>query len=201
MRIKKAEFFRFADSCADFPSEFYPEIVLAGRSNVGKSSFINALTGQKRLARISGTPGKTRAVHFYLINESFCFVDLPGYGYARVSKKMKEKWANLLEHYFTERKTLFMVIQIVDLRHEPSREDQQMAVWIRHFALPFITVATKADKVPRGKREKQRRIIAAALDLSPDELIIFSAETKEGKEETLQVIFRSLKEAGFSVQA
>jgi GTP-binding protein len=196
MKIKKAEFFRFANSCADFPPEFYPEIALAGRSNVGKSSFINALTGQKNLARISGTPGKTRAVHFYLINESFCFVDLPGYGYARVSKEMKEKWALLLEHFFATRKTLFMVIQMVDLRHEPTKEDKQMAVWIRHFAFPFVTVATKADKVPRGKREKQKKIIAAALDLPPDEVIIFSAETKEGKEEVGQIISRKLEEAG-----
>jgi GTP-binding protein len=142
------------------------------------------------------TPGKTRAVHFYLINESFCFVDLPGYGYARVSKEMKEKWALLLEHFFATRKTLFMVIQMVDLRHEPTKEDKQMAVWIRHFAFPFVTVATKADKVPRGKREKQKKIIAAALDLPPDEVIIFSAETKEGKEEVGQIISRKLEEAG-----
>ncbi len=201
MKIKKAEFYRFANSRADFPPEYYPEIALAGRSNIGKSSFINTLTGKKNLARISGTPGKTRAMHFYLINESFCFVDLPGYGYARVSKEMKEKWALLLEHYFATRKTLSMIIQLVDLRHEPTGEDKQMAGWIRHYSFPLITVATKADKVPRGKRLKQKKIIAAALGLPPGEVIIFSAETKEGREEVAQLLSRSLKEAGFSPQA
>ena len=198
MKIKKAEFFRFANTLDDFPPEYYPEIALAGRFNVGKSSFINTLTGQKKLARISGTPGKTRAVHFYLIDESFCFVDLPGYGYARVSKEMKKKWALLLEHYFTGRKTLFMIIQLVDLRHEPTKDDQQMADWIRHFAFPHITVATKADKVPRGKRQKYRKNIAASLGLSSDEVFIFSAETKEGREEVAQIISRCLQEADFS---
>ncbi|NLX92197.1 MAG: YihA family ribosome biogenesis GTP-binding protein [Firmicutes bacterium] len=192
MKIKKAEFFKFANSKEDFPAEYYPEIALAGRSNVGKSSFINALTGQKNLARTSSTPGKTRAVHFYLINESFCLVDLPGYGYARVSKEMKEKWALLLEHFFASRKTLAMIVQIVDLRHEPTTGDKQMADWIRHFCFPRLVVATKADKVPRGKRQGNRKIIASALDLPPEEVIIFSAHTKEGKDDVLKAIARGL---------
>ena len=192
MKIKRAEFFKFANSEHDFPPEHYPEIALAGRSNVGKSSFINALTGQKNLARTSGTPGKTRAIHFYLINEAFCFVDLPGYGYARVSREMKEKWASLLELFFAVRKTLVGIIQLVDLRHEPTKEDKQMADWIRHFSFSHLVVATKADKVPRGKRQKQRQIIASALEVDPGALLIFSAETKEGKEEVLKAISRSL---------
>ncbi len=201
MKIKRAEFYKFADCRNDFPPEQYPEIALAGRSNVGKSSFINALAGQKSLARTSGTPGKTRAVHFYLINETFCFVDLPGYGYARVSKKMKEKWASLLEEFFAARKTLVMIIQIVDLRHEPTKEDKQMAAWIRHYSFPHMLVATKADKVPRGKRQKQRRIIAAALELPPDDLIIFSADTKEGRDDVLKAVDRCLDEVSLSIQA
>lgn len=199
MKIKKAEFFKFANSEEDFPAEYYPEIALAGRSNVGKSSFINALTGQKNLARTSNTPGKTRAVHFYLINESFCLVDLPGYGYARVSKEMKEKWALLLEHFFAARKTLLMIIQIVDLRHEPTTGDKQMADYICHFGFPRLVIATKADKVPRGKRQSHRNRIAAALDLPPDEVIIFSADTKEGKDDVLKAIACSLAKDSFSI--
>lgn len=201
MKIQRAEFYKFADCRDDFPPEHYPEIALAGRSNVGKSSFINALAGQKNLARTSGTPGKTRAIHFYLINKAFCFVDLPGYGYARVSKKMKDKWASLLEEFFATRKTLVMIIQLVDLRHEPTKEDKQMAAWIRHYSFPYMLVATKADKVPRGKREKQRRIIAATLELPPDNLILFSAGTREGRDDVLKAVSRCLEKERLSIQS
>ncbi len=200
MKIKKAEFFKFANSQDDFPPEHYPEIALAGRSNVGKSSFINALTGQKNLARTSGTPGKTRAIHFYLINETFCFVDLPGYGYARVSREMKEKWSSLLDIFFATRKTLVLIIQMVDLRHEPTKEDKQMAAWIRHYSFAHLVVATKADKVPRGKRQKQQRMIAEALELPPEALIIFSAETREGRDNLLKAISPSLTNESFPRQ-
>jgi len=193
MKIKKAEFFNIYSSEAAFPPEHYPEIALAGRSNVGKSSFLNVLTDQKKLARTSGTPGKTRAIHFYLINESFFIVDLPGYGYAQVSKTMKEKWAALLESYFTGRKSLVTIIQLVDIRHEPSKDDKQMAEWIRHFSIPSLVVATKADKIPRGKREKHRRMIASALELPPEDLLIFSAVTGEGKDWVLKSMARILE--------
>ena len=188
MKIKTAEFLTIAGSMETLPPERYPEIALAGRSNVGKSSFLNTLAGRKNLAKTSGTPGKTRAIHYYLINGLFYFVDLPGYGYAQVSKAMKDKWAVLLEQFFTTRETLTMIIQLVDLRHEPSKEDIQMAEWIRHFAFPHIIVATKADKIPRGRRQKNRQTIAAALDAAPAAPICFSAITGEGKDEVLQTI-------------
>ena len=192
MKIKTAEFLTIAGSMETLPPARYPEIALVGRSNVGKSSFLNTLAGRKNLARTSGTPGKTRAIHYYFINESFYFVDLPGYGYAQVSKTMKDQWAALLEQFFNERKTLSLIIQLVDLRHEPSKEDVQMAEWIRHFSFPHVVVATKADKIPRGKRQKQKQIIAAALNIPPEAPIPFSSQTTEGKDEVLQTIEKAV---------
>jgi GTP-binding protein len=192
MKVKKAEFSKFANHPSDFPSDGYPEIALVGRSNVGKSSLINTILGRKSLARTSNTPGKTRAVHFYLINDSFYLVDLPGYGYAKVSRQMQQEWAALLEKYLSGRSSLILIIQVVDLRHEPSRLDQQMADWIHHFSLPALLVATKADKIPRGKREKQRDMVAATLKADPQDTILFSAVTKEGRDELHRALIHVL---------
>ncbi|RJX27055.1 MAG: YihA family ribosome biogenesis GTP-binding protein [Dethiobacter sp.] len=195
MKVKKAELLKLACSKNDFPPERFPEIALAGRSNVGKSSLINTLVERRNLARTSNTPGKTRAVHFYFVNDSWFLVDLPGYGYARVSHQQQKEWGSLIEDFLVNRKTIIMVILLVDLRHEPSEQDQQMAAWLRHFSLPAVVVATKADKVPRGKREKQRQLVARALEVAPEEVLLFSSGTREGREELCRIIEKKLEEA------
>jgi|LSQX01.1.fsa_nt_gb GTP-binding protein len=188
MKVKKTQLLKLARNKIDFPPERFPEIVLAGRSNVGKSSLINTLVRRKNLARTSNTPGKTRAIHFYFINESWFFVDLPGYGYARVSRQMKKEWGSLIEDFLVNRKTIIMVILLVDLRHEPSEQDQQMAAWLRHYSLPAVVVATKADKVTRGKRQKQRQLVARTLEVAPEEVFLFSSQTGEGRDELYRII-------------
>jgi GTP-binding protein len=188
MKLKKAEFLKLAYSKEDFPPPVYPEIVLAGRSNVGKSSVINTLLSRRNLARTSNTPGKTRAVHFYFIDDSFYFVDLPGYGYAKVSKQVLKDWGSLIEEFLSGRKNLIMVILVVDIRHEPSEEDKQMANWLRHFFFKIIIVATKIDKLSRGNREKQREVLASSLGIETNHIILFSSKTKEGRDELLHII-------------
>ncbi len=185
MEIKKAEFLGFANREKEIPAAEYPEIALAGRSNVGKSSLINVLVQRKNFARTSNTPGKTRGLFFYLINDSFCLVDFPGYGYAKVSYKLKKHWAGFIEKFLVDRETLFMFIHVVDIRHPPSKDDQQMMDWFRHFDYPVLTVATKADKISRGKRDKHLRVISEGLDISTGEIILFSAQTGEGRKELL----------------
>ncbi|MDO9536392.1 MAG: ribosome biogenesis GTP-binding protein YihA/YsxC [Bacillota bacterium] len=192
MKLKKAEFLKLAYAKEDFPPQVYPEIVLAGRSNVGKSSIINTLLSRRNLARTSNTPGKTRAVHFYFINDSFYFVDLPGYGYAKVSKQLLKDWGSLIEEFLSDRKNLIMVILVVDIRHEPSEEDRQMAEWLRHFFFKIIIVASKVDKLTRGNREKQREVIASSLRIEPEDIILFSSKTKEGRDELLRIIDNEL---------
>jgi len=193
MKLKKAEFLKLAYSKEDFPPEVYPEIALAGRSNVGKSSIINTLLNRRNLARTSNTPGKTRAVHFYFINDSFYFIDLPGYGYAKVSKQLLKDWGSLIEEFLSGRKNLLMVILAVDIRHEPSDEDKQMAEWLKHFFFNIIVVATKADKITRGKKEQQRDLIAQLLGIEPHNIILFSSKTKEGRDELLRLIDHELQ--------
>jgi GTP-binding protein len=192
MKVKKAELLKLASRKNDFPPERYPEVVLAGRSNVGKSSLINTLVERRNLARTSNTPGKTRAVHFYLIDDSWFLVDLPGYGYARVSRQKQKEWGSLIEDFLLNRKTIIMVILVIDLRHEPSEQDQQMAAWLRHFSLPAVVVATKADKIPRGKREKQRQLVARTLGVAPEEVLLFSSGTREGRDELYRIIEQKL---------
>ena len=192
MKIKKAELVKSAGCKKDFPPERFPEVVLAGRSNVGKSSLINTLAARRSLAKTSNTPGKTRSVNFYLIDDSWFLVDLPGYGYARVSRQVQKKWGSLIEDYLAGRKTIIMVIHVVDLRHEPSEQDRQMAAWLRHAAFPAVVVATKADKISRGKRAKQREVVARALDLAPGEVLLFSSQTGEGRDDLYRIIEQKL---------
>lgn len=193
MKIKKAEFLRSASNQNEFPPTLYPEFVLVGRSNVGKSSLINNLVGQKKLAATSNTPGKTRALYFYLVNNQFSFVDLPGYGYAKVSRRLISQWAPLIQEYLSSRENLVLIIQVVDLRHLPSREDKQMADFIHHFSFPSLVVATKADKVPRGKRMKHKEAIARELQVAPEGVFLFSAQTGEGRDMLWKEIQSSLE--------
>ncbi len=192
MKIKKAEFLKLASQSEDFLPGHYPEIVLAGRSNVGKSSLLNTLAGQRNLARTSNTPGKTRAVHFYLFNEAFCLVDLPGYGYARVSRSEKLKWGPLVESFMLDRPSIKMVLHVLDIRHAPSEEDRQMSAWLFHLAIPTLVVATKLDKIPRGKREGQRILLARTLQKEPAEILLFSAKTREGRDKLCRALQETL---------
>ncbi|MFG6148356.1 ribosome biogenesis GTP-binding protein YihA/YsxC [Halobacillus sp. B23F22_1] len=183
MKVNQAEIIISAASKKQYPSEPIPEIALAGRSNVGKSSFINKMIQRKNLARTSSKPGKTQTLNFYLINEKFHFVDVPGYGYAKVSKKERAKWGKMMEEYFAERDQLRATALVIDIRHKPTEDDCMMYDYIKHFDLPVMVIATKLDKIKKGQRNKQLQLIATTLEMEEeDQLIPFSSETGEGKE-------------------
>ena len=166
-----------------YPEDGLPEFALAGRSNVGKSSFINKMIGRKSMARISAKPGKTQTLNFYKIEDKLFYVDVPGYGYAKVAKTEREAWGKMIERYITDREPLKAVIQIVDLRHPPSRDDIAMYDFMKHFEIPCIIIATKADKIPKGKWDKHKKIVRDTLDMDKnDPLIVFSSETGLGKD-------------------
>lgn len=183
MKVTNAEITISAVSQKQYPGGFLPEIALAGRSNVGKSSFINKLIQRKNLARTSSKPGKTQTLNFYKINELFYFVDVPGYGYAQVSKKEREKWGQMLEEYFQTRETLKAVLLITDIRHEPTKDDVQMYDYLKYFKLDVIVIATKADKIPKGKKEQYLKRTRKVLQMDQtDPVIAFSSQSGEGKE-------------------
>lgn len=175
-----------------YPQDEIPEVALAGRSNVGKSSFINTLLNRKNLARTSGKPGKTQLLNFFNIDDKLRLVDVPGYGYARVSKKEREKWGRMIEEYLTSRENLKAVVSLVDFRHEPSADDVQMYEFLKYYEIPVILVATKADKIPRGKWNKHESIIKKKLDFYPaDTFIVFSSVTREGLEKSWDAILEN----------
>ena len=179
-----------ATNKSHYPQDDIPEVALAGRSNVGKSSFINTMLNRKNLARTSGKPGKTQLLNFFNIDDKLRFVDVPGYGYARVSKKEREKWGKMIEEYLTTRDNLRAVVSLVDLRHEPSADDVQMYEFLKYYEIPVILVATKADKIPRGKWKKHESMIKKKLDFDKtDTFIIFSSVNKTGVEEAWNAIF------------
>ena len=179
-----------ATNKSHYPQDDIPEVALAGRSNVGKSSFINTMLNRKNLARTSGKPGKTQLLNFFNIDDKLRFVDVPGYGYARVSKKEREKWGKMIEEYLTTRENLRAVVSLVDLRHEPSANDVQMYEFLKYYEIPVILVATKADKIPRGKWNKHESMIKKKLDFDKsDTFIIFSSVNKTGVEEAWESIF------------
>ncbi len=187
MRIKRAEFKGCYADLESLPALGLPEIALAGRSNVGKSSLINCIAGRKKLALTSSTPGKTRTINYYLFDDAWFLVDLPGYGYAKVSQQERKRWGVLIERYLKSRPQLKGVIQVVDIRHEPTETDRLMSEWLRRYAVPFFVVATKADKIARGRRKTQTAAIQRELGLSKPPLS-FSSVTGEGKDELLQAI-------------
>ncbi|MGP4071368.1 ribosome biogenesis GTP-binding protein YihA/YsxC [Piscibacillus sp. B03] len=184
MKVTQAEIVISAVSKKQYPNEGLPEVALAGRSNVGKSSFINKMIQRKSLARTSSKPGKTQTLNFYKINEAFFFVDVPGYGYAKVSKKEREAWGRMMEEYFQERETLEGTVLLIDMRHPPTEDDIIMYDFLKHFDIPVLIVATKLDKVKKAKRDQHIKVIKEALDIEPeDNLVAFSAETGEGKDQ------------------
>ena len=166
MKIKTAEIQAVTGRRDQYPPDTMKEIAFAGRSNVGKSSLLNLLTGRKKLAKVSGSPGKTRTINFYLINNEFRIVDLPGYGYAKVAKSMSEDWGRMMDEYFQHRDGLVKVVQLVDIRHDPSKQDVQMYEYLKHFGLDGLVVATKSDKISRNEMQKNLARIRKVLGMS-----------------------------------
>mgnify|MGYP004607802903 FL=1 len=181
MEIKNAEFVTSAVDLNGLPTDEKVEFMFCGRSNVGKSSFINMLTNRKALARTSSNPGKTQTLNFFLINNDFYFVDVPGYGYARVSKSIKETFGRMIEDYVKNRENLKMVFLLVDFRHKPSEDDVLMYNFLKYYHLPVTVIATKSDKIKNSERSKCKAQIKETLNLvDTDRFIITSSEKKEG---------------------
>ncbi|MGI6492968.1 MAG: YihA family ribosome biogenesis GTP-binding protein [Peptococcaceae bacterium] len=189
MKITKAEFVTSAVNPANYPAGQLPEVALAGRSNVGKSSLLNKLLNRKRLARTSNTPGRTRLINFFLVNSSFHLVDLPGYGYAKVPMGERDSWKKMIESYLNTRTHLKGLLLLVDSRHPPTAMDLQMYAWLKYRSLPAVIVATKADKLSRSRLQQSLRVIRSDLGLAADDALIpFSAVTGQGREELLAMI-------------
>jgi GTP-binding protein len=195
MKVNQAEFIISAVGPAQYPTDALPEIALAGRSNVGKSSLINRMIARKNLARTSSQPGKTQTLNYYKINTDLFFVDLPGYGYAKVSKTKRQTWGKFIEDYIMKREELKLLLQLVDLRHPPSKDDQSMYDWLKHLDVPVCVVATKADKIPKGKWDKHAKIVRETLHLrAGDKLILFSSETGMGRDPLWETIISYIQE-------
>ncbi|UCZ52134.1 ribosome biogenesis GTP-binding protein YihA/YsxC [Bacillus shivajii] len=193
MKVTKAEIVISAAKGHQFPEGPFPEVALSGRSNVGKSSFINTVLNRKGLARTSQRPGKTQTLNFYNINDRLHFVDVPGYGYAKVSKAEREAWGRVMEQYFQEREQLKGVVQLIDVRHKPTADDVMMYEWLKYHEHPVIVVATKADKIGKSKWEKHKKIIREELEMDPsDTIILFSSETGHGKDKAWKEMERLL---------
>lgn len=184
MKVNTSEFVISAVGPAQYPEDGLPEIALAGRSNVGKSSLINKMLQRKNLARTSSQPGKTQTLNFYKINGELYFVDLPGYGYAKVSMQQRQEWGKFIEAYLLKRDLLKLVILLVDVRHPPTRDDIAMYDWLAHYDIPICIVATKADKIPRSQWQKHLKQVKETLLVRPaDSVILFSSETGLGRDE------------------
>ena len=188
MTIKKSKFVTSLAELKPFPGQGLPEIALAGKSNVGKSSLINSLTRNGKLARTSSEPGKTRLVNFYQLNEDMFLVDLPGYGFAKAPKAERDRWAAMIEGYLERSENLRHVLQLVDIRHTPTQEDQMMTDYLRHYDIPFTVVATKADKLSKAQRGRSIPVICRTLVVQPWEIITYSSEDGTGRDELLALI-------------
>ena len=200
MKIRSSEIVVSAIRKEQYPAEGLPEIALVGRSNVGKSSATNTLLNRRNFARTSQTPGKTRTINFYKINNEFYFVDLPGYGYAKVSKSEKDKWGVIMERYLQDRQELCAIFLLVDIRHEPTNDDVMMYEWIKHFGYNCVVIATKADKISRGQYQKHISIIRKKLQLEKDEKVIpLSSSKKTGVEDVWNEIIAQYEEHGYEI--
>ena len=181
MQFQKAELVISAPDKKSWPDSNLPEIVLAGRSNVGKSSFINTMVGRKKLAYVGNSPGKTRLLNFFNIDDKYMFVDVPGYGYAKISKSQLIKFANMMEDYFSQREQKKGLVLLVDARHKPTQDDIAMMEYARYYDIPVCVVATKIDKVKSSQKHKQLKLIRQTLQLNDDEKVFpFSSETRQG---------------------
>ena len=190
MKILDVKLTISAVRASQFPSENKNEFLLVGRSNVGKSSFINALINRKNFARTSAKPGKTQTLNFYLVNDFFYLVDAPGYGFAKVNKQLKDKFGLIMEEYLENRDNLKMVFMLIDFRHKPTEDDILMYNYLKHYNIPVTLVCTKVDKVSKNSHLKQINIITKTLDINKEDLVLFSSVTKLGKQE----IYNKLEE-------
>ncbi len=191
MKIIKAEFIKSASGASGFPGGPLPQIAFAGRSNVGKSSLINCLVERKGLAKTSSVPGKTRVVNFFVVNDAVIFVDLPGYGYAKVSKEEREKWRPLVEAYFTTSTTIRAAVIIVDIRRGPEQEELNLASWLSVHSIRVLFVATKSDRERKSAVSSRLKNIAAILEVPQDEIVLFSAKTRAGRD----ILWSRIREA------
>jgi len=195
MKITSVELKISAVRTSQYPEDNKPEFLLVGRSNVGKSSFINTLIHRKNFARTSSRPGKTQTLNFYNVNDSFYLVDVPGYGYAMTSKSKQAKFGKMIEEYLSNRKNLKHVFMLIDFRHKPTKDDLLMYNYLKYFNLPVTLVATKIDKITKGQWDKYKSIILKELDLvHGDELVLFSSLLKEGKEQIHNLIESKISE-------
>lgn len=200
IKIKKAEFVGSYVKLDQLPEGDLPEIAMVGRSNVGKSSLINKCVNRRNLAKSSSTPGKTRTINYFNINDAWYMVDLPGYGFAKVSQSERNRWGKMIENYLGKRTQLRGVIQLLDIRHEPNQNDILMKNWLEHNQIPYMIIATKADKISRGARSKNLAVIRRAMGLTMEQTpICFSASNGEGVDEVLQA-FSEILQDGFHDQ-
>ena len=188
MLVKRADFITSMKDYGEFATKGCPEVAFAGKSNVGKSSMINKIANRNKLARTSATPGKTRLINVYQINQEVNFIDLPGYGFAKVSKTEKQSRGKMMQNYFATTEDLCHVFHLVDIRHEPTQEDCEMNAFLRQAGIPFTVIATKADKISRGARMKHIAPICRALAVQPWQVIPFSSEDGSGRDEILAKI-------------
>ena len=194
INVQKAEFILSAASPKDFRRDALPQVAFAGRSNVGKSSVINRLLNRKNFARVGAAPGKTTQINYFKINNAFYLVDLPGYGYARVSKGERDRWGRLMEGYFADPELMTLGVMIVDARHKPTADDCTMAQWYRGAGCPFLVVANKLDKLKKSEVEGNLQRIRETLELGEEDLVIpFSAEKGTGRDELLRAILSSVE--------
>ena len=189
MKITSAEFIKSAVWPAQYPPGTMPEIAFVGRSNVGKSSLMNTLVNRKKLAKTSNTPGRTQLINFFDINGTISFVDLPGYGFAKVAQSVKKDWGHMIETYLRERQNLAMVIFILDIRRDPSNDDLSLRDWLEEYHIPYISILTKVDKLSNNQTLGRKKLIEKALGADAQKItILFSAKTQKGKEELWQFI-------------
>ena len=200
MIIKSAEFITSAAKPSHYPKRALPEIAFAGRSNVGKSSLINTLVNRKHLVKTSSTPGRTQLINFFDINGHMGFVDLPGYGYAKVPISVRKKWGPMIETYLSDRETLRGVVVIMDIRRIPRQEELNLLAWLNHYAIASILVLTKTDKLSKNKQTQQHQRIARAIERPKNDLILFSAKTRRGKDALWNAILAliEIKDTSFS---
>ena len=201
MHITKAEYIKSCVKAEHYPTDGLPEMIFAGRSNVGKSSFINSLTNRKHLARVSSRPGKTQTLNFYNINDMMYLVDVPGYGYAKVNRSLKESFGRMIEEYLVERDELILGVLLVDYRHKPTAEDIAMYQLYKYYEIPSVVIGTKKDKVNRSQYKKQEKLIKETRGFDQDDVFVaYSSETHEGRDEVWEIFLDLIQQYNDIIQ-